>query len=238
MIRNLKIFTLITLLILTLSGCTIEYNVTISEENATEEIVVNNFTVETFPTPAFIDAQGASETNEEVEGVEYYDISYRNNNTYFNYDFSINDYDRSTAVNTCLASFKRDFDGDGNYIINTSSYYSCFDLYPLIEEIVVNVNLDTSIYKLIDSNADSENNGSLVWTITKDNYQNKSIQIIYDLIEDEDPYQENTPEPETPESEVENWVNDNLILVIVGVFGFLIFIIVLVVVLKKKTSLK
>lgn len=238
MIEKIKIFTLITFLGITLSGCTVEYNVTINEKTVSEEIVINDFKVETFPTPAFIDEQGASETNEKVEGIEYYNINYQNNNTYFNYDFSRNDYERSTAVNTCLASFKRDFDGDGNYIINTSSYYSCFDLYPLIEEIVVNVNLDTSIYKLIDSNADSENNGSLIWTITKDNYQNKSIQIIYDLIEDEDPYQENTPEPETPESEVENWVNDNLILVIVGVFGFLIFIIILVVVLKKKTSLK
>ena len=84
MIEKIKIFTLITFLGITLSGCTVEYNVTINEKTVSEEIVINDFKVETFPTPAFIDEQGASETIEKVEGVEYYNINYQNNKSIIN----------------------------------------------------------------------------------------------------------------------------------------------------------
>ncbi len=231
----IKKFILVVILMICLSGCTIEYNVNLSSNLVTEEIKVNNYTVETFPIPVYIDAQGASETNEKVEGVEYYNISYRNNNTYFNYEFPIQDYTRSTAVNTCLSSFKRDVDNDGNYILNTSSHYSCFDLYPLIENVTINVTLDDSVYMVLDSNADVINNNTLSWKVTRDNYQNKNIQVIYKLLESDEKPEINI-DVEDNNGNIVTWVNQNVVFVILAVFGLLIFIILLVVIIKKKSN--
>ena len=239
----MKKIILLTFMLIALSGCSIEYNVVIGENTAYEEVIVNDFTVETFPTPVYIEDQGASETNEIVEGVEYYDINYDNNNTYITYEFPLRNYDQSTAVNTCLSSFRMGTDNNGNYILNTSNYYSCFDMYPLIDDIVVNITLDGSIYDLIDSNADSVNGNVLRWTISRNNYQNKSIQVIYDLIEtsdedEEDDAQENKPIIQEENHNVDAWVNNNVGIVLLLVFVFLVLIIVVVVLLKKKTKLK
>ena len=224
----MKKIILLSLFVLLLSGCSAEYNVYISDD-VEEEIVFNNYNY-TEVTPAYIDEQGASDLNEEIEGVDYYDINYRNNNTYVTYTFPLREYDRSTAVNTCLEAFRITED-NGEYLINTSSYNSCMGYYESIDSITVNVTLDTNLYNYIDSNADRYENGVLTWYITRDNYQNKYVQIRYEEIEEEEPIIDD--EDEQDESPFENWINEHLGLVFVLVFGVLALVIIIIVVVKK-----
>lgn len=231
----IKKMLLVSVLMFALSGCTIEYNVNINEDMAIEEIIVNDYYVETFPVPAYINEQGASETNSIIENVDYYNINYQNNNTYFNFTFPIENYDMSTAVNICLKSFKKDYDNAGNYFINTSGYNSCFDLYPLIDEIIVNITLDSSDYFLVDNNADFKHNGTLVWNITRDNYQDKNIQVIYNKTNaDESNDSNSVQEAPTQEEESNTLSSKQTNLIIIGAISIFVIIFVVVIVVKKK----
>ena len=94
-----KIFLLSLIFILT--GCSIDYNLTLDEELATENIKINSQDFYTFPTPAYNNVQGSSETDEKIPGVEYYDMNFNTDYSTASYKFPLNNFKSSRAVNTC-----------------------------------------------------------------------------------------------------------------------------------------
>ncbi len=209
--------------ILFLTGCDINYNLTINNDQITENIDVNA-ELNSPPITAYIDEQGASETDDLIEGVSYYNIKELNNSTFLDYKFSFNDYYRSTATNTCLKKVSLTKDSQNNYILNTTSYFSCFDLYPSLDNINVNITLN-NLYTLVSTNSDNQNNNTYTWHINKKNYQDKNIQLIFqNKTEDIPNNEENTENKKEEETRSKETSIFTYILVITAVTVFLIVI--------------
>lgn len=225
-------FGLLCICAILLSGCSIEYNAYFNESNVEEKITSTGISFSTFPVPSFIDAQGASEENVMIDGVEYYNIVSDYDIIKFDYKFGIKDYTRSTAINSCLKSVKIN-NNNGQYILNSSAYFNCFDAYPLIDNITINLFFDMDYYNIINNNADSISNNVYTWNINKDNYKNKNIQVIYSEKGNKLNKEDNKEKQNENESALKKWVNDNLALVFVGVFIILALIIGLAILLKK-----
>lgn len=205
-----------------LTGCSVEYNVTIDE--VIQESVSINENID-WNAPAFIDEQGASETNEKIEGLEYYDIENNGFSTTYKYDFTFNNYSRSRAINTCLKSVSLS-EINNEYLLNTSGYFSCMDYYTEIEDIKINLTFGDN-YIITANNADVVNNNILTWNINRNNYTDKYIQVRF---KDKEAEQEEEPiidEPIDDEEEKENtgsWIIATVaVLAFIGLISFLFY---------------
>lgn len=90
------------------------------------------------------------------------------------------DFSQMAGVNTCYDHFTvlRNNDeesGKEQLIISTSAKNYCFDMYPNLESITVNVKTN---HKVVSHNADQVSDGKYVWEIDKNNAEGKTLQII------------------------------------------------------------
>ena len=84
------------------------------------------------------------------------------------------------GVNTCYDYFTvlRNNDeesGNEQLIISTSAKNYCFEMYPNLESITVNLKTN---HKVVSHNADQVNDNNYVWNINKNNASQKTMQII------------------------------------------------------------
>lgn len=176
-----KILILMTFLLLT-TGCTAEYNLTITENSYKEELVIigeNQDEISEFNNNWKIPID--KEENElllgldgtpEIEG-EIYKYNISNNKLIFNYEFGKDEYSKSTVVSYCYDKLL--VVNDYDYItISTSPKVNCISEFPNITSIKVNIQTDK---KVVHNNADSIKNNVYTWYITKDNIKNKSLSI-------------------------------------------------------------
>lgn len=170
-----KIILAVCLLFVT--GCSVSYDVYIGDDFE-EVISVNGERYDTFPVPAFYYEQGASETDEKIEGIEYYTVTEEDNSKIYKYKFNLYNYASSAGVNTCINSLKIS-KNDNNYIINTGNDFACFGLYPNLENIAINLVFDVNLYEVESSNAHSINGNVYTWNITRNNFKDNYIQIIF-----------------------------------------------------------
>ena len=150
-----KIILFISLAFL-LTGCTVEYNATFTKDFVEENIKTRGANYNTFPVASYITEQEASEENTKIEGVEYYTIQDNNDLKTFSYKFPWDRYKESRAINTCLKSSNITQMADGNFLLNTSSYFSCLDLYPTITDLTINLTFNPVDYEIISNNVDKE----------------------------------------------------------------------------------
>ena len=71
----MKKIILILCLVFLLTGCTVEYNATFTNDTVQENIITKGINYDSFPVSAYINDQEASEENVVVEGIEYYKIN-------------------------------------------------------------------------------------------------------------------------------------------------------------------
>ena len=178
-----RIIMLILVIFLT-TGCTCEYNLTIDNNTYKEEIVLTssdseeltNFNNEwQIPTDKEtyqnISGDPSTETNIE-EDIYNYNLS--GNKLKFDYEFTKNGISNSTAISVCyntatIQSY------DDSIIISTSDKVKCFDTYPPLTEIKINISTDQ---KVTTHNADSVNGNTYTWYITKEQAENRPINMI------------------------------------------------------------
>ena len=108
------------------------------------------------------------------ESVLKYSFSRNNDNLISNYKFnSFNNFQRSTSVESC---FKHINVTEGStYKIETDNTFLCFENYPKLEELTINIIANN----VVSNNADKVDGNTYSWTFTKDNYRLKSIIIEY-----------------------------------------------------------
>ena len=177
--RKTKVFILICCIFL-LSGCSVEYNLTINESTMEEDI------------NAIFDKATESEIASRMEGIrrtafynydtrenEYYDFTKRETNDNiilnYNYQYMGNDLYKSEAASRCY--YKRIVNvTDDDITINTDNQVACLykDGDREIEDIIVNVRTNLTV---LESNADKVNGNVYTWNINDQNYTNKPIYI-------------------------------------------------------------
>lgn len=178
-----RILILIILLLFT-TGCTCEYDLTIDGNKYMETITFtaespseNNSFNKNWNIPVDEDLfnnPGDPDSNTKMENIYNYNIS--NNKLTFNYDFSSYNIENSTAVSKCYNKLTVSNYNDTT-IISTSPKAKCFEENPPLTKVKVKITVDRPV---ISNNADSINGNTYIWNISKNNANDKSINIILD----------------------------------------------------------
>ena len=184
---KLKIFILF-LITFIISGCSnANYEITIDNENIAETVSV------TFPKESTSTAliKSYSEVKTPISQLnnekKYYKtkVTEDNNNYYliYNYKHNFDSFVDSYFVTRCYEDF--DFNNFKNELqISTSNQFLCLYMEDGAEIDSVNVRIKTKL-NVLENNADSVKDGTYIWNITKDNYQNKPINITLEKEQDD-----------------------------------------------------
>lgn len=221
-----KIFLLLVLLLT--SGCTVNYNLTIDENNKLhEEILIQaenpNESLELYADPwpikAYYNDPDSGEYPEELDGVDYYKNEFiLNNNLYqkkLTYSSELEKFNDINSIKSCYENFYVTEDTKENTItLSTSPKFLCMTNYPKLNEVNIRIKVSNPVTA---NNATKVNGDTYEWTITKENYQTSAIVLTYsqdDRIEKE----------------------HSSILLILGIFGVFCVVIVSVIVYKIKMN--
>jgi len=176
-----KIFILIVFLIV-LTGCEATYTIEINGLNFNETLEINDRVRRheeqiresanaNIPTDVRLDQDGPR-----IEGVDYYriDLIDTTNNFGLRYNsrFNLEGYRFSTIANNYVSPFRL---SHANGIIEMSvGDQQSFQIYPNLNRITIRLVTSNNV---LSHNADEVNNGVLYWFFTRENYQNKNIDV-------------------------------------------------------------
>lgn len=178
-----RIFILITLLFF-VTGCNCEYNLVIDGNVYKEEITLNAENSEEITTfnnnwqvPINIDEYNIdTDPSGKVSIIgDIYKHNLSGNRLIFTNDFTKNEYSKSTAVLNCYDKFTVSNFND-SIIISSSSNITCFDNYPNLNSIKINVKVDKPV---TSNNADNINGNIYTWIINKGD-SSKPINLVLD----------------------------------------------------------
>lgn len=163
-----------------LTGCQSTYEIKFTKDKIEDTIniytdnnVVKNATTE--QTKEFQTELGNWERGYEYYKRELYATDKRTGYKY-TYNFNYQEYDAMSQLRKCYEDFK--FSYENNKIkLTTSDKFLCKNYYQDIDNMLITI---TSEYKIINSNADTQNNNTHTWTITKDNYKKTPIEFEID----------------------------------------------------------
>ena len=190
-----KIF-LSLILLFCLTGCSINYELTIEDDQYQESttVIEKDKTLWNEPNPLLTTQQMfelyiekpiplsqhsiiQSESNEKLAGVAYYttkDLT-DENQLGVNYygEFTKDSIQDSTLINN---AYNRFLVGtiDNNIILSTGEKCKLFEEYDNLDE--VNIKITTN-HKVVENNADEVNGNTYIWTVRKNNADNKPIYL-------------------------------------------------------------
>lgn len=190
---------ILVFIILFITGCNAEYNMTINDIKDIKEsldIIENNkelFDKNTeelsgstlkeyletnlkWPTPIYIDSETNPIEPTKIDGVSYYNKKDISTSTKlginYSHNFNMDDYSNSNIMNTC---YNYDYKIINNvFTFKTTSEFRCFEKYPLLEKVTFNLNTKCHV---INNNADSIEKNKYIWNITKENKKSISFSI-------------------------------------------------------------
>ena len=228
-----KIF-LVLLIVLLTTGCSCEYNLTISNNNYQENIIItadneNEISDLSSDWKIPVDKEeynlvGDSSTSINSNS-KLYNYKVNNDMITFNHKFNEEDYSNSSAVSECydrLNIVKQ----NGATILSTSLKTKCFDSQPGLNSIKINITVDKNV---ISNNADSHNGKTYTWYINRNNYNNKPINIALSNKIDNTSSSQITSNSSSNANNIANKSNDYTlyiglgILLIVMIIGYLLF---------------
>lgn len=173
--------------LLLLSGCTVEYNLTIDKDNMTENI--KGIYANTKENQQLINTKKKSSQSAyydmDLEKTNYYTITTgedKKNNLLdirYQYVYDSDNLQKSNALNYCVYK-KTVIKTDKHIIINTDGKINCMykDVEKVIDKLVINIKTDL---KVVEQNADKHKGNTYTWIVTDDNFSNKPIHIKISL---------------------------------------------------------
>lgn len=172
---------LITISALLITGCDVEYNLTVDEESVDE-----NFTI-TIPKTELDENEFQNQLNGRIrvnsDSVETYKANGNEdlNNYYINYNYThdIENFTESKIISDCYPSATITTTTD-IITLSTGPEFECFVLDGNKRLNTATVNITTKL-DVKENNADEVNGDTYTWIINKDNYQNKPIYMEIDL---------------------------------------------------------
>lgn len=174
-----------------LSGCTVTYNLDISDSGYEEKINIVGSVDENFveySIPSFWGIIDFEDVNasflEKSKGVEYYNSKFWKEDNLlkldYQYKFDENNFKNSNLANFSYNTFivkKYDYDDDGindYFILTTDNKFNIFDRFSKIESVTINIKC---YYEVISSNADEVNKNVYTWYLNRNDI--KPINMVY-----------------------------------------------------------
>lgn len=175
------------LVVIMLTGCTVNYNVTIDKDNITENVKISVPMNEVDENTFSEQVSGFNSSYNIKTNVE--DDNYIAN---LNRNFDFTNYNNSTFMNKCYDEVNIT-NTDSDITIKTSNTFHCIKMEDDFETQKVTVNIKTKL-KVKDNNADEINGNTYTWIIDENNYADKQIymQINKSLINVSDTVKKNT----------------------------------------------
>ena len=177
-----KIYILIIILLLT-TGCTCRYDLTINDNTYEESIRISASTSEEknnlnkkWEIPFDKNNYYLGDENIDSTYKNYtYKYAINNNNLTFTHNFSKSDYANSTAISVCYKTISLN-NYNGSTIISTSNNVDCFETYPDLTSLVINITVDKEV---TSNNADRVSGNTYTWNINRNNAKNKGINLTF-----------------------------------------------------------
>lgn len=189
-----------------LVGCSVNYNVNITEDSVEEsfeftetdsskwdtvlfphtDITYKSSVMENanWPTGSFYQRGGNPYEPIKIEGVEYYNQELINDNKAlglrYNYNFKLSDYNGSNAVRSCFKNFSFG-NGDKQIKIYANNASYCFQTRKMLDKVKITL---TSSYKVVEHNADKVEKEKYIWIIKEKDASKKKIEMT--LTKDKD----------------------------------------------------
>lgn len=188
---KMKKILLMFILILLLSGCSVEYNVSLENDSFKESgsltekkenkdnVSKNGFSFEEQINYTYQSMHDVL-NGQEMEKTQSFELKKIDTDkeiglTYSN-ELKQNKYYLSPIIRQCYDNVKVKNDNN-NIKISTGNYFKCFDYYELLNNVTVNF---TTNYKVVNNNADEIKDNTYTWFINKNNFKNKEISIEID----------------------------------------------------------
>ena len=189
---NKKIKLLVLFIVSIIStGCTANYNISVSKDIVKEELIVNNsglsnetkeiYTTNALPVdinkPSFLDYDIEVKPNQvkKESGINYYDITSKGDSIFSKSTLKFSDYKNSRIANSFFNNLHVN-----NYADMFSIYgyngITAFASYPNLDS--VNINITTSM-EVVDNNADKVDGNTYTWIFKKNNDINKTLYIEF-----------------------------------------------------------
>ena len=174
---------LLLLIIISLSGCSINYDLNIEDDKIVELTTMtqqedNNFSSNYIMSsynseyPIFIDEEFLYYApTEKIDGNTYYEKSINENNGLYtarykaNYDF--NNYSKSRFLDTAYKHYAIGYDNNEKTYYIMANDLKIFSYNKNIDNITVSINLNN--YEVIESNHQRKNNNKYIWSFDKNN---------------------------------------------------------------------
>ena len=188
---KIKKILLMFILILLLSGCSVEYNVSLENDSFKESgsliekkenkdnVSKNGFSFEEQINYTYQSMHDVL-NGQEMEKTQSFELKKIDTDkeiglTYSN-ELKQNKYYLSPIIRQCYdnVSVKN---SNNNIKISTGNYFKCFDYYELLNNVTVNF---TTNYKVVNNNADEIKDNTYTWFVNKNNFKNKEISIEID----------------------------------------------------------
>jgi len=245
MIQYFKKIIMLSILLLMLTGCSIEYTITIDEATIQENIAVldnvsdtrtvtdimNNYKYKYYVYDK-VDSEDYEPTENYEEGLLYYTQSYNIDSEgyhlYYDYTHPIANYMNAVSVVSSYNT-KHITYSNNKLSIKTTSPNSYLRYSDLLDNLTVSIITD---YNVISNNADSVDGNKYTWTFDKDNNYTKQISFEVDLSkktnEEEDKNSSN--ENDTTFEEKKNTI------IVVIVFAIYLIITIIFIIRKRKKA--
>ena len=194
--KKIRLLFLVTLITITCTGCSVEYNINITEDNIEESIyvtdyVTSNRTKQDILThynmwyPTFVNYLTSGETieiedfSEKIDGIEYHNkniIELNNGYKYsYKYIYSINEYyDSYVLANAFIETFIHQ---DSDTLVIRTDKKNLLCQYDYFDSLKVNIKIDQEVYKLNYTNTSNIKNNTYTWILDKSNCDESQIII-------------------------------------------------------------
>ena len=192
--KKIKLLLLITLIMTLCTGCNIDYNLYINEDNIEEIINVNDYITENrtksdilnhynmwYPTFVNFIKEGESieieDFSEKVETIEYHqkDINKIENGYKYTYKYTYDIdkyYDAYSLANTYIETTV--LNQDETLVLRTKKE-NLLCQYNEFESLKINITIDPNVYKLNYTNTSNISNNTYTWYLDKNNCNDGEI---------------------------------------------------------------
>lgn len=131
-----------------------------------------------YPYPAFDSTVVDEDDTIKLDGVEYYNNQLISNSTKLGqrlsyHKFTLDNFNDSSIVKKCYQYFNI-IEEESNIILSTSFENKCFDEYPMLDNITINLKTN---HKVVSSNADSVSGYHYTWNLTRESKDDAAILI-------------------------------------------------------------
>lgn len=204
---------LLILILITCTGCSVEYNINITENNIEEEINVTDYktskrTNEEILThyntwyPTFVNYIKNGESIElndyskKVNGIEYHEKTINNikNGYQYSYKYTYNIDEYYDAYVLARTFYETNVNNGHNNLVLKTSKANLLCQYDYFEKVEVNITIDPKIYKLKYTNTSNIKNNTYKWILDRNNCNDGQIILTLDKINDETNNTTNNPQ--------------------------------------------